>query len=113
MLRNTFVRSGPGYVMSRTPVANNIEVDIDHEKNSEPLYGITGTAGILGIVTFILTKYFPGVFTPDVMEWVNVLWMAGIPLAIGFIGRRYVWSPASVKRVLDFALQEAESSAKK
>jgi hypothetical protein len=109
---NDYVKSGPGYTISRDIITDEVSAEIHNSSSKEPA---SSTGWLVALPIAIVGAI--QVFVPDLFNdgtWSNIYYFMGFaaPLITAFTIRGKVWSPASVSKVIREALEAAEQTRK-
>lgn len=107
------ISSGPGYVISRNLVNQEVSAEVHNSSRTEPVLStamFTSVAPAIGVIVYTL---FPNLVSANGWNIIFYLIALLIPIVTALLTRGKVWSPASVKEVLENAIEAAEATKKK
>ena len=107
------IASGPGYVISRSMVDQSVEAEVHNSSRTEPVISTALFTSVVPAIGLIVYTLFPNLVTEEGWNLIFYLIALFIPIVTALFTRGKVWSPASVKEVLNNAIEAAEASKKK
>lgn len=108
-MSNFEIKSGPGYTLSGSPITGKVTATVQDSSSKEPVRQIASVASIIGSVILVAVQ----LIKPEWAEvTATVLAILG-PLVLAIFTRNKVWSPASVRAVIEEAIKAAEQTKKR
>lgn len=106
---NFNLRSGPGYSLSASPVTQKVEAEVHNASEREPAIntGLIASSSV-ALIGGVVRIFAPNLLSQDMWELIFYIVALIIPIVTAVRIRGKVWSPASVKEVLDISIAEAE-----
>ncbi len=87
---------------------NDLGTNPDNEPAAKIGAANSTVAGILALVMFVFPGFVPDKYTNTIL----VIAAFTLPIITALLTRNYVWSPASVKKLIDAALKDANTTIK-
>lgn len=107
------IASGSGYTITRSMVDQSVEAEVHNSSRTEPALSTGMFVAVIPAIGLIVNSVFPNLLSDDGWNLVFYLIALGAPIVTALFTRGKVWSPASVKEVLDNAIEAAEATKKK
>ncbi len=80
---------------------------VPNSQSQEPAAKVgASVAAVLAIIA-IVAEQFPGFLSSQTYAWIFFIAALLSPLVTAFLTRGFVWSPASVQKILNEAIKEA------
>lgn len=105
-----FVRSGPGYTLSKSLIDDSVSAEVHNSSKTEPAVNTSFIVSAVPVAVTAVSLLFPNLLSAD--NWSLVIYVIALfaPIVTALMIRGKVWSPASVKTVLEAAIEEAEKT---
>ncbi len=80
---------------------------VPNSQSQEPAAKVGAAVTIFLAILAIAAENFPGLISKEAYSWIFFGAAMLSPLATAFLTRGFVWSPASVQKILNEAIKEA------
>lgn len=102
----------PGKDFKIYPELNTTDVSILNSKSKEPTLAVGATTSTVAGILSIVAVFFPNLLDENATKAILLIVALFLPFVTAMFIRGKVWSPASVKEVVDEAVQNAEAVLK-
>lgn len=106
---NFEIKSGPGYIISGSPITEEVTATVINSSSAEPVRAVASVATIAVAVAMGILQ----LIAPDWVDAASIIIAILTPIVMAVFTRGKVWSPASVRAVIEEALKAAEQAKKR
>ena len=107
------IASGSGYTITRSMIDQSVSAEVHNSSRTEPVLSTAMLATVVPGVGLIIYTLFPNLVSQNVWDIIFYLIALFIPIVTALFTRGKVWSPASVKEILDNAIEAADATRNK
>ncbi len=112
-MSNFTVKTGPGYTLAKSAVTDQVEATVHNSNRTEPAVNTGVLMGAFPLLVGGIRILWPNLVSDSNWELIFYVTALLLPVVTAFFIRGKVWSPASVKEVLEQAIEAAENTRKK